>query len=287
MQFHKGIKEISAHYQYFIFDLWGVIHDGTQAYDGVLEALLFLKKEGKKICFLSNAPRRSHKVAEILKKFSITEDLYEFILTSGEATFLDFKKNQENNFSQFGKKYFYIGPKKDIDLLDGLDYQQVSDVSEASFAIATGFDNETSILQEKLPQIQEAKKYDLPLICVNPDLIVVKQNGTEMICAGVLADEYEKIGGKVFYYGKPFLSVYKMTYDFFGRPDKNQIIAIGDGMETDIKGASDFGIASALVTGGILCNKLGVRYGQEASADKVQQVCQSYKIFPQYIIPNL
>ena len=104
MQFHKGIKEISAHYQYFIFDLWGVIHDGTQAYDGVLEALLFLKKEGKKICFLSNAPRRSHKVAEILKKFSITEDLYEFILTSGEATFLDFKKNQENNFLLGQKK---------------------------------------------------------------------------------------------------------------------------------------------------------------------------------------
>ena len=108
-----------------------------------------------------------------------------------------------------------------------------------------------------------------------------------MICAGVLAAEYEKMGGKVFYYGKPFSSVYKMTYDFFGKPDKSKIIAIGDGMETDIKGASDFGIDSVLVTGGILCNKLGVRYGQEASRDKVQQVCESYKIFPQYIIPNL
>lgn len=287
MQFHKGIKEISANYDYFIFDLWGVIHDGTQAYEGVLEALSFLRAQGKKICFLSNAPRRSFKVAEILKKFSITPDFYEFILTSGEATFLDFKKNQENNFSEFGKKYFYIGPKKDIDLLDGLEYQQVFEAEQASFAIVTGFDDEASILQEKLPQIQGAKKYNLPLICVNPDLLVVKQNGVEMICAGVLAAEYEKMGGKVFYYGKPFSSVYKMTYDFFGKPDKNKIIAIGDGMETDIKGASDFGIDSVLVTGGILCNKLGVRYGQEASRDKVQQVCESYKVFPQYIIPNL
>ena len=287
MQFHKGIKEISANYDYFIFDLWGVIHDGIKTYDGVLETLSYLKNQGKKICFLSNAPRRAHKVAEVLNKFSITKDFYEFILTSGEATFLDFKRNQENNFKDFGRKYFYIGPQKDIDLLHGLDYQQVSEVSQASFAIATGFDNEASVLQEKLPQIQEAKKHNLPLICVNPDLLVVRQDGAEMICAGVLAAEYEKMGGEVIYYGKPFSSVYEMTYDFFGKPDKNKILAIGDGIETDIKGAYDFGIASALVTGGILCNKLGVRYGQEACTIKVKEVCESYKIFPQYVISKL
>ena len=287
MQFCKNIKEISAKYDYFIFDLWGVIHDGSQAYDGVVEALSYLKSQGKKICFLSNAPRRSSKVAEVLNRFFIDKSFYEFILTSGEATFFDFKKNQENGFKDFGRKYFYIGPKKDIDLLDGLDYQQTADVSEASFAIATGFDDEKSVLQEKLPQIQEAKKHNLPLICVNPDLIVVKQNGLEMICAGVLADEYKKMGGEVIYYGKPFSSVYNMTYEFFGKPDKSKILAIGDGMETDIKGAHDFGIASALVTGGILCNKLGVRYGQEADPAKVKQICEFYKVFPQYIIPNL
>ncbi len=287
MQFHKGIKEISANYDYLIFDLWGVIHDGVKAYSGVVEALSYLRSQGKKICFLSNAPRRSYKVAEVLKKFSISEDFYEFILTSGEATFLDFKKNQENNFSEFGQKYFYIGPQKDIDLLDGLNYQRVSEVSKASFAIATGFDDEKSILQEKLPQIQEAKKYNLPLICVNPDLLVVRQNGDEMICAGVLAAEYEKMGGEVLYYGKPFPSVYEMTYSFFGKPDKRKIIAIGDGMETDIKGAVDFGIDSVLITGGILCNKLGIRYGEEVAHDKVQQICESYKIFPKYVINKL
>lgn len=287
MQFHKGLRQISTNYDYFIFDLWGVIHDGTNAYSGALEALLFLKEQGKKICFLSNAPRRAHKVAEILKKFSITQDFYEFILTSGEAAFLDFEKNQKNNFAEFGQKYFYIGPQKDIDLLDDLDYEQVTKISEASFAIVTGFDDENSALQEKLPQIEEAKKYNLPLICVNPDLMVVKQNGTEMICAGVLADEYKKMGGEVIYYGKPFSSVYKMTHNFFGAPDKNKILAIGDGMETDIKGAYDFGIDSVLVTGGILCNKLGVYDGQEADPDKVKEICESYKVFPTYVLNRL
>jgi len=287
MKFCKGIKEFANNYDYFIFDLWGVIHDGNQLYEGVLDALKFLKQQQKNVCFLSNAPRRAHKAAQILEKFSITKDFYQFILTSGEATFLDFKKNQENNYANFGKKYFYIGPKKDIDLLDGLNYQKVENASEANFVITTGFDNESSILQEKLPQIQEAKKYNLPLICVNPDLIVVKQNGQEMICAGVLALEYEKMGGKVFYYGKPFSLVYNITHNFFGLPPKDKIIAIGDGMETDIKGAIDFGIDSALVTGGILCNKLGVSYGKEACQNKVQEVCEAYNIFPQYIIPNL
>ncbi len=287
MKFCKNLQEFSANYDYFVFDLWGVIHDGAQLYDGVAEALAMLKKQGKKICFLSNAPRRAGKVSQVLDKFGITKDFYEFILTSGEATFLDFKKNQENNFKDFGQKYFYIGPKKDIDLLDGLNYQQTESASEASFVIATGFDDEKSVLQEKLPQLLEARKYNLPLICVNPDLVVVKKDGAEMICAGVLAHEYEKNGGSVFYYGKPFSLVYKMTHDFFGAPQKNKILAIGDGMETDIKGANDFGIDCALVTGGILCNKLEVRYGQEANRDKVLKICETYKIFPQYIIPNL
>lgn len=287
MKFQKGIQDFSANYEYFIFDLWGVIHDGIHAYDGVTEAIALLHKQGKKICFLSNAPRRASKVASILEKFGITPNMYEFIITSGEATFYDLQKNQQNNFASFGKNYFYIGPKKDIDLLHGLDYQKTDNVATANFAVATGFDDETSVLQEKLPQLIAAKKYNLPLICVNPDLLVVRKNGSEMICAGVLAAEYEKMGGKVFYYGKPFSAVYEMTAKFFNNPSKNKMIAIGDGMETDIKGAVDFGIDSVLVTGGILCNKLGVRYGEEANHSKVEAICESYKIFPKYIIPNL
>jgi len=287
MQFVNSLKDFSAKYDYFIFDLWGVIHDGEKAYDGVLEAISLLRSQGKKICFLSNAPRRASKVVDVLASYGITRNLYDFILTSGEATFHDFEKNQKNNFQDFGKKYFYIGPKKDIDLLDGLQYVMVDKASDANVAIATGFDHQYSTLEEKLSQIHEALQNNLPLICVNPDLIVVKQDGHEMICAGVMAAEYEKMQGKVFYYGKPYSAVYKMTLELFNCKDKQKIIAIGDGMETDIKGAADFGIDSALLTGGILCNKLGVKYGQAADENKVREICESYEIFPQYIIPNL
>jgi HAD superfamily hydrolase (TIGR01459 family) len=287
MEFKSGIAEISDVYDYFLFDVWGVIHDGNVAYPGVVEAISFLRKRGKKICFLSNAPRRSSKVVAVLQKLGIAPDLYDFVLTSGEATFLDLQKNQKSGFKNFGKNYFYIGPQKDIDLLSGLDYIRVSKASEANVAITTGFDGEGSTLAEKLPQALEAKKNNLPMICVNPDLVVVKQDGREMICAGALAMEYEKIGGKVFYYGKPFPAVYKMVCEIFNYPEIKKILAVGDGMETDIKGASDFGIDSVLITGGILSNPLGIKYWQTADKNKLAVICDSYQIFPKFVISNL
>ena len=125
------------------------------------------------------------------------------------------------------------------------------------------------------------------MLCVNPDLIVVKQNGIEMICAGALALEYQKIGGTVHYYGKPFSKVYQMVLEKFLIADKSKIIAIGDGLETDIKGASDFEIDNILVTGGILANDLEIKFWQVAEDEKLKKICNNYKIFPNYIISNL
>ena len=283
----SGIKEISQHYDHFIFDVWGVLHDGTSAYPNVIETLEFLRAEGKKICFLSNAPRRAFKVAEVLARLGITDQYYDFILTSGEATYLDLEKNQNNNFKDFGQKYFYIGASKDLDLLEGLNYQMVDSADKADFAINTGFENRNSTIDEKLPQAIEAQKHNLPMICVNPDLIVVNHAGEEMLCAGILAREYEKMSGKVFNYGKPFSSVYNMTLEKFGNPNKSQVIAIGDGIETDIAGANKFEIDNILVTGGILANRLEVKFDQEAEQKKLEEVCNSYQIFPKFVISNL
>lgn len=287
MQFKNNISELSDSYEYFIFDIWGVIHDGSELYPGVVEAISHLRQKNKKICFLSNAPRRASKVAEVLKKLGIAENLYDFIITSGEANYLDLKKNQENGFKNFGKNYLYIGPNKDLGLLDGLNYNMVSEAKNADFVLATGFDNDNSTINEKLPQIIDAKNFNLPLICVNPDLIVVRQSGHEVLCAGVIAKEYEKMGGKVFYYGKPYESVYKIVCEIFKLPNNGQVLAIGDAMETDIKGATNAKIDCALVTGGILSNILQVKYGQIADKNKLEVICKSYNLFPQFVIPRI
>ncbi len=282
----NGIIELADRYQFFVFDIWGVVHDGTLAYPGAVEAISGLRALGKNICFLSNAPRRATKVATMLRQFGISSELYDFILTSGEATYLDFKDNQEKNFPNFSQNYFYIGPKKDIDLLDGLKYKRVDSAADANFVIATGFDDEHSILEEKLPELKDAIKHNLPLICVNPDLAVVKQNGHKMICAGVLGQEYKKMGGKVIYYGKPFDQVYHITCKLFkqltqAEPNKKEMIAIGDGIETDTKGAADFGIDSVLITGGMLTNVVNNKHGIELA--KLNSICSEYQIYPNYI----
>ena len=287
MKFIQSIQELSSKYDYFLFDVWGVVHDGSTAYPGAIEAITYLRSQGKKICFLSNAPRRASKVATMLERFGVTPNLYDFVMSSGEATFLDLKKNQEAGFKDFGQNYFYIGPQKDIDLLDGLDYKRVDDAAQAQFAITTGFDGDDSVLAEKMPQALAAKENNLTLICVNPDMIVVKQDGREMICAGALAKEYQALGGKVIYYGKPFASVYKIVCEIFNDPKNEEMLMIGDGMETDIKGANDFKIDSLLVTGGVLSNILGINYRQTADQTKLEAFCKQHQLFPNFVISSL
>jgi len=283
----EKLEQIYSNYNYFIFDVWGVIHDGVSAYPNASSVIKELNKIGKKVCFLSNAPRRASKVAEVLKKYDIYPNQYDFIMTSGEATFLDLQDNQNKNYNKYGKNYFYIGPKKDLDLLDGLDYKMVTKASEADFVINTGFDNDDSTIEEKIPQITEALKNKLKMICVNPDMIVIRKDRTEMLCAGVIAEEYKKNSGQVIYYGKPYEEVYNITRKLFNYCDKNQMIAIGDGLETDILGANNFGIDSVFITSGILSNKLGVSFGERPDQKKLKYYCELYKSDPKYVLTNL
>lgn len=287
MIFKNNSLEIISNYDYLILDIWGVIHDGSATYPNVIENLKHLRKLNKKICFLSNAPRRSIKVIEILTKFGISPDLYDFVLTSGEATYLSLEENQKQNFNNFSQNYYYIGPDKDINLLDGLKYNMVFDPSKAGFIINTGFDNDSSTIEEKLPQVKETIKYNLPMICVNPDLIVVKQNGQEMICAGILANEYKKMGGKVIYFGKPYNSVYEQVFRLFSIKDKSKVLAIGDGIETDILGANHFKIDSALIPGGILSGELNIKHNQLPEPETLNKICKKYNSFPQFVIAGL
>ncbi|MES2677680.1 MAG: TIGR01459 family HAD-type hydrolase [Pseudomonadota bacterium] len=291
MIFHKNIAAIADKYDYFILDLWGVIHDGTKLYPEVLESLKYLRSLNKKVCFLSNAPRRSAKVVELLNRLGVGENLYDFIITSGEATYLYLQANRGKELIASAKNnsysYYYIGPKKDADLLNGLGYKEAADASAADFAITTGFDDGNYNIDEKLPQLKAAAANNLTLICVNPDLVVIKQNGEELLCAGVLALEYQKLGGKVVYFGKPYNLVYEQVLQLFSINDKSRILAVGDGIETDILGANKNQIDSALIAGGILANKLKVKYGEFPDANLMQKICDQHQAYPTFILGGL
>ncbi len=283
MKQYSSLSQIIDNYDTLFVDLWGVIHDGIIAYPGVHDALASLKTAGKKIIFISNAPRRKHKAVAGLCKLGISDELYDNLITSGEIVFEYFSgKNCNNNDNKFA----IIGPDRDADLLDGTSYQRIADINSANFMVVTGFDNDDSTLAEKQPFLDAAIKLNLPLICANPDLIVVRQNGKEALCAGVIAAQYEKMGGLVTQFGKPYSHIYERALAIAGNPEKTRIAAIGDSLITDIKGANDFGIDSYFIPGGIFGAKLGIKHGQLPQEDKLLKLCESYDIFPTGILPE-
>jgi len=287
LSFKNNISELADSYDYFILDIWGVLHDGSKTYPGAIEALKNLKLKKKKVYLLSNAPRRSKNAIRVLENLGINSDLYEDIITSGEAVFMNLLDSQNNNFNHYGKNYYYIGPDKDLDLLDDLNYNKVGSALDADFALVTGFDDFDSVMDEKLNILKECKDHNLKLICVNPDLIVIKQTGQEILCAGIIAQQYKDLGGEVIYFGKPYTAIYDLIFSLANISDKSQVIAIGDGIETDIRGANNIKIDSALIPGGILSNKLSINHGELPKEIEMKKLCKDYNIYPKFILAKL
>lgn len=250
---YGGMADIAAQYDAFILDLWGVLHDGCNAYSGTIEALRKLKEAGKKTVLLSNAPRRNHAVIGKLESMNITRALYTDIVTSGEATWAALKKD----FS--GKKIFFIGQQeKDSSIYEGIDATLVDTPEQADVMLVSGVRSFSDKPEQYNDWLKRARDRSLTFVCANPDRIV--HVGAQLVvCAGTLADIYESMGGKVLWFGKPYPSVYETAFGILGRDiAKPRIAAVGDSVITDIAGASAAGIDSILVAGGIHRDELMV-----------------------------
>jgi len=281
-QFIQGLKEIAPYYDAFIVDLWGVIHDGSQAYPGVVDCLKQLKGQGKKIVFLSNAPRSSEPVVKVLAGYGITADWYDHIVTSGETARMALM--QADMLECMGKRYYYMGLPKDTHLLEETPYQRVMDIEQADFVLCSGYERDFQPTEELLPVLERALARKLELYCVNPDKEVVRINGDHILCAGVLGYEYERRGGKTIFVGKPYHAVYQRCYDLLPGIGKSRILAVGDNLETDIPGARDEGLDSALITGGILSAAHGIKKLDAAGQEKVKQLCGQEDLDPTFVL---
>ena len=287
MEFYQRVLEIADRYDAFLLDLWGVIHDGATAYPEVHGALESIKKAGKKIIFLSNAPRRAAKAVEGLERLQIGAELYDHVVTSGEVAYERLCARNLRAFNIAGDRFFYIGPERDAGLLDGTAYQRVDEAKDAHFVVVTGYDQDSSPIDEKMQQLEESLKYKLPLVCANPDLVIVRITGVRAYCAGVIAQQYEEMGGVVQYFGKPYPGVYRKSLALLGDMPTERIAAIGDSLITDIKGANSMGIDSYLIAGGILGEALGIQHGQLPDPKALLEVCQSENIMPKGVLPAL
>ena len=273
MKLLSSIASISDNYNAFLLDLWGVIHDGSQAYPNVYDTLIKLRLAGKKIIFLSNAPRRAARAAAVLEQLGIESALYDHIVTSGEVGYHWLQAGD----TDWGKRYYFIGAQKDEDLLYNTDFEQVYELKNADFILNLGFGSDEQTAADFTLLLEIASKLNLPMLCLNPDFEVVKISGERFPCAGVIAKNYEEIGGKVTYFGKPYQQVYDHCHKLLNNIDKKKILAIGDSLDTDILGAKNFGVDSMLVMGGILRDK---------TIAEIEEICVKSSLRPNYLIPK-
>tara|TARA_Y100001936_G_C15992219_1_gene623017 strand:- start:420 stop:1271 length:852 start_codon:yes stop_codon:yes gene_type:complete len=236
------LSQIYNKYDAFLIDLWGVMHNGIRLNASAMNVVQELEKQGKRIVFLSNAPRPSRKVVEFLKKLKMDEKFLKNVFTSGEATIESLKKNK------FGKKFYHLGPERDDSLFSGIKINKTS-LDKCDFILCTGlFDDK----EEDLGYYKDLLKnfINKKFVCTNPDLIV-HRGGEEEYCAGKIAEIFENLGGDVVYFGKPHKEVYLSCLK------KNQkTLVIGDNLKTDIKGANNMNLDSVFITGGIYKSKI-------------------------------
>jgi HAD superfamily hydrolase (TIGR01459 family) len=256
----SGLRDIADRYEAFVVDLWGVLHDGVVAYPGAVEGLRRLKAMGKRIGVLSNAPRRAAEAARRTAELGIGPALYDRFLTSGEETWLHLKERPDAFYRRLGRACFHLGPDRDRGLLDGLDLTEATDLAKADFVLNTGAHMAEDEISDFEPILAPAAARGLPMICANPDLEVIR-GGQREICAGMLAQRYEELGGRVRYHGKPDPAIYEHCFNLLGIARGTPVLGIGDSLRTDIAGAVNAGIDALLVTGGIHADELGAAAG--------------------------
>ena len=250
-----GLSAIADKYDALVCDVWGVLHNGRRAYPGVPEALANFRAKGGHVLLLSNAPRPSDALPVMFEQMGIPHDVYDGILTSGDATRLCLASHEH------GTRCYHIGPDRDLALFDETGVERVGE-SDADFILVTGpFNDESEGPEDYREQFERLVARGLTLICANPD-IVVERGDRHIYCAGALAKLYGELGGSTVYFGKPHGPVYDIARrrlaEFAGKsvPDA-RILAVGDGPLTDIKGANDTGIDALFITGGIAAADCG------------------------------
>lgn len=244
------LNEISALYDVFFIDQFGVLRGGEVAYAGASQALVHLKAQGKTIVILSNSGRSGPYNISRLAKLGFDSSSFDRFVTSGdvapallESGLLPIERSKST-------RCLTIASGEDRSLADNLGFSSVDTAEEADLVIISGSETERIPLASYRALLLPAAKRGVPCICTNPD--VHKLVGETLLpAAGTIAALYEEMGGKVTRIGKPYVDIYRHAHALCGHPDKARIVAIGDSLEHDVIGAATFGIDSALTLTGL------------------------------------
>jgi HAD superfamily hydrolase (TIGR01459 family) len=236
----SGLAEIAASRKACFCDVWGVLHDGLTAFPSAVESCRAFMRRGGEIILVSNSPRISAPVLDDLHAIGVPEDCFTALVTSGDVTrgFVE---------AYATEPLFHLGPERDTCLFEGLKVQFAS-AKNAKVVVCTGFfdeDNET--VEDYEPMLATLAARNVPMICANPDLVV--ERGSKLIpCSGLLAQRYAALGQTVIQAGKPYAPIYAAARRKLSKPlPLSAILAIGDGIHTDIEGACAQGIDSIYI----------------------------------------
>ena len=243
-----GIRELAGHADAWVVDVWGVIHNGAEAYPAAAEALAKFREGGGTVVLVTNAPRPSQVVIDQFAHYGVPPSAYDKVVSSGDVT-------HELICRWRGRRVYHIGPERDVSLFDDTGTHLAS-AKDAEGIVCTGlFDDETETAENYRESFASLRSRNLPMICANPDLMV-ERGRLVLPCAGALAVAYEGIGGDVLYAGKPHRPIYDLAFAEIdrirGKPTpRGRILAIGDGVKTDMAGAHAAGIDAVFIPSAI------------------------------------
>ena len=272
-----SIRDLAGSTEAWIVDIWGVMHNGAHAFEAAGEACAKFRQAGGSVLLLSNAPRPFTAVVSQLDGFGVARTAYDGGVTSGDVTRTMIAPWQ-------GRPVLHIGPARDRGLFDGfvIDF---ADAAAAEVIVCSGlFDDSIETPQDYAELFAGLVARGVPMICANPDL-VVERGDTLVYCAGALAADYAAIGGEVSYAGKPHWPVYERALTAInalkGRTvAKDKVLAIGDGIDTDLRGAYVAGLRSVFIASAI-------HAPEGLSPAVLQQLFQSRPFAPVAALPAL
>jgi HAD superfamily hydrolase (TIGR01459 family) len=248
LRFVERLRDLIDGVEIVLSDIWGVVHNGLEAFPEACEALRNFRNRGGTVILITNAPRPADSVQRQLRKLGVADETYDAIVSSGDLT-------RHYVADHPGRKVFWLGPERDTSIYRGLD-PMLAPLQEADYIVCTGLlDDETEKAEDYRAMMTQARERKLPLICANPDIVV--ERGDRLIyCAGAIAELYRELGGEVIFYGKPHRPIYQRAIELAAERQGHavqlsRVLAIGDSVRTDLAGAHGFGIDCLFVTRGI------------------------------------
>jgi HAD superfamily hydrolase (TIGR01459 family) len=245
---------LAPDYEVLLSDVWGVVHNGLAAFPHACDALMRARARGLTVVLITNAPRPSAVVARQLDKLHVPREAYDAIVSSGDVTRAVIE-------SRPGQRLFHLGPERDRSMFSGFN---VAPLESANYVVCTGLDDdEVETPDDYRARLETMLARKLFMVCANPDVVV--ERGPQLVyCAGAIADLYATMGGEVLYAGKPYRPIYDMALDKAqaasgSRAALSRVLAIGDSVRTDLKGARAVGVDFLFVTSGIHAEELGGR----------------------------